>query len=230
MKTFHSVLVVAMCASASMSAGQFQGPQSSQGAATDVYHVMFVKAVPGQAAALAKELQQQDPKDPMAAHFLLLRHQEGADWDYCVIQHVGTKASVEITPAPPNTGKPVQAYHEDTFVSGPSWPEFQKAMGLTGDQPENAVYVVGVHRAVPGHREQLLQSLTRPSANSKVTISSVVLTHLEGGAWQYLSIDRYNSWQDFGADRAANAASGEGWLDVRQHSAFHTDTIADRVR
>jgi hypothetical protein len=48
---------------------------------TDLYHVMFVKAAPGQAAALAKELQQPDPKDPMAAHFILLRHQEGADWD-----------------------------------------------------------------------------------------------------------------------------------------------------
>jgi hypothetical protein len=40
---------------------------------------MFVKAQPGQAAALAKELQQQDPKDPIASHFVLLRHQEGDD-------------------------------------------------------------------------------------------------------------------------------------------------------
>jgi hypothetical protein len=56
-----------------------------------------------------------------------------------------------------------------------------------------------------------------------------VLPHLEGGPWTFLSIDRYNSWQDFGADRMA-AASGKEWLEAREHSAFHTDTIADRVR
>ena len=53
--------------------------------------MLFAKAAPGQAAALAKQLQEPDPKDPMAAHFILLRHQEGADWDYCLIQHVGAK-------------------------------------------------------------------------------------------------------------------------------------------
>jgi hypothetical protein len=26
------------------------------------------------------------------------------------------------------------------------------------------------------------------------------------------------------------AASGQGWADVRQHSASHMDTIADRVK
>ena len=39
-------------------------------ATTDVYHVMFVKAAPGQAAALAKDLQQPDPKNPMASGLL----------------------------------------------------------------------------------------------------------------------------------------------------------------
>jgi hypothetical protein len=27
-----------------------------------------------------------------------------------------------------------------------------------------------------------------------------------------------------------NAAGAKGWLEAREHSAFHTDTIADRVR
>ncbi|MDQ3347681.1 MAG: hypothetical protein M3545_06915 [Acidobacteriota bacterium] len=231
MKSLHVLLAAALCAS--VTAAEAQTPPAVPppgGAATDVYNVMFVKAAPGQAAALEKQLQQQDPKDPMASHFLLLRHQEGADWDYCLIHHVGPKGSVEITPQPQGPEPATRAWHDDTFVSGPAWPEFQRLMGLTGDQSGNAVYVVGVHRAVPGHREQLVQALSQPAPSSKVTVNSLLMTHLEGGPWQFLTVDRYNSWQDFGLDRTANPAGGQGWLDSREHSAYHTDTIADRVR
>lgn len=227
MKTFNFLLAATLCAYAT--AGQAQTPPPAQGAATDVYHVMFAKAAPGQAAALAKDLQQPDPKDPMAAHFLLLRHQEGADWDYCLIQHVGAKGSVEIPPAPAAGGTPTLAWHEDTFVSGPSWGEFQRVMGLPGDQSGQPVYVVAVQRALPGHRAQLLQALNAPATPSKVTVGNITMTHLEGGNWQYLTLEHYNSWQDFGTDRAG-AAGGKGWSDIREHSASHNDTIADRVR
>ena len=57
----------------------------------------------------------------------------------------------------------------------------------------------------------------------------LLLVHVQGGAWTFMTLDRYSSWQDFGAERA-NVASGKGWLEVREHSSFHTDTIADRVR
>lgn len=227
MKMFNMMLAIAICASATVS--QAQTPAAAPAAPTDVYNVMFVKAAPGQAAALAKQLQQPDPKNPMASHYLLLRHQEGADWDYCLIQHVGPKGTVDITPPPTGAEPATRAWHDDTFVSGPSWSEFQRLMGMTGDQSTNGVYVVGVHRAVPGHREQLVQALGQRAPNAKVANNRLTMTHLEGGSWQLLTLDRYNSWQDFGADRT-NAAGGTGWLDVRQHSAYHTDTIADRVR
>jgi hypothetical protein len=211
-------------------ASQAQAPAApGPAAATDVYHVMFVKATPGQAAALAQDLQQQDPDDPLASHVLLLRHVEGDDWDYCVVQHLGTEATVEIGPPPAQTATPLRAWHDDTFVAGPSWAEFQRAMGLT-DGPATSVYVVGAHRAVAGHRDQLREVLDRPDPDAKVSISHVTLTHLEGGQWQFLSVDRYNSWQDFAADRAANTGTGEGWLEIREHSAYHTDTLAERVR
>jgi hypothetical protein len=197
----------------------------AQATDTDVYHVTFSKAVPGQAAAAAKNLQEQDPKDPMAGHFLMLRHQEGDDWDYAVVRHVGQKATVSITPPPPSGQAPTQAWHTDSFASGPSWAEFSKLM--TG--PATSIYAVGVHRAVPGHRVQLLEALTRRDPAQKVPLSQVALTHIEGGPWQFLTIGRYNSWQDLAADRAAAAASEKGWFEIRQHSAWHVDTIADRV-
>ena len=226
MTTFPTIAVaVAVCVSASIA--QAQTPAAAP-TPTDVYHVMFAKAVPGQAAALEKTLKEQDPKDPMAAHYILLRHQEGSDWDFCLIQHVGPRATVEITPpAPAATGAaPVMAWHEDTYVGGPSWAEFQKTMDFAGTG--NAVYVVGVHRPAPGHRGQLQDLLNRPDSTSKVA-GGAVLVHLEGGAWTFMTVDRYNSWADFAADRST-AASGKGWLELREHSAVHTDTIADRVR
>ncbi|MEP6593760.1 MAG: hypothetical protein ABJC51_08700, partial [Acidobacteriota bacterium] len=125
---------IAAALAASVVGAAAQAPAApAAAAATDVYSVMFVKAAPGQAVALAKQLQEVDPKNPMGSHFLLLRHQEGADWDYCLIQHAGAKATVEITPQPAPAA-PTMAWHDDTYVSGPSWPEFQRAMGMTGAQ------------------------------------------------------------------------------------------------
>ena len=146
MKTVRLTLVFLTILASAAAVGA-QTPAAA--AATDVYHVMFVKAAPGQAAALAKDLQQPDPKNPMASHFILLRHQEGADWDYCLIQHVGTKASVDIPAAPPAAGAAPTAWHEDTFVAGPSWPEFQRATGLAGNQTGSPVFVVSVQGRSP---------------------------------------------------------------------------------
>lgn len=198
---------------------------AAQAANTDIYHVEFVKATPGQALAAATELLKQDPKAPMQGHVLVLRHQEGDDWDYCVIEHLGTKATVEITPPAAPSQTPTMAWHNDTFVVGPSWAEVQRATGGAA----SGVYVVSTHRAVPGHRDQLVATLNQVDAAAKIKIGHVLFTHLEGGSWQYLSLDRYDSWSDFATDRSG-AVSGQGWADTRSHSASHTDTIADRLK
>jgi hypothetical protein len=202
--------------------------QQAAATSTDIYHVMFVKATPGQAATLAEDLKEQGPDGALSTHFLLLRHVEGDDWDFCIIQHLGTETTVEAGPTPPPAGTPVRAWHDDTFVAGPSWDTFSRAMGLT-DGPATSVYVVGVHQAVPGHRNQLLEALDQTDPESKVK-GHATLAHVEGARWQLLSLDRYDSWPDFAADRTANSGMGEGWLEVREHSAFHRDTLAERVR
>ncbi len=73
-------------------------PAPSSPARTDVYHVYFGKAAPGKAVQLAELLKTPNPKDPMPGHFIVLRHQEGDAWDYCVITHLGPKATVDATP------------------------------------------------------------------------------------------------------------------------------------
>jgi hypothetical protein len=203
-------------------------------AATDVYHVHFAKAAPGQAAALGKFLMTPDKTSPMPEHFVVLRHQEGDDWDYAVIQHLGAKAEVTATAPPPTDAqRALNAWHNDTFVSGPSWAEFTKQMGIGSAGASNMVYIVGVHRPVSGHREQLLKSLSAPGPASKIPTGNVLLQHLEGSDWTFATITRYNSWQDLGSDRTAAASASDttagGWADIRQHSAFHRDTLADRI-
>jgi hypothetical protein len=207
--------------------------QAAAPGTSDIYHVHFTKASPGQAAALGKALLTPDSTSPMPDHFVVLRHQEGDDWDYMVIQHLGPKATVEAGPAPANAARDLRAWHDDTFVSGPAWGEFSKAMGSGGAAPGGMVYIVGLHRAVPGHREQLQKSLSAPGPASKIETGTILMQHVEGGDWNFLTITRYNSWQDLGADRTAAAAAPDaagGWADIRAHSAFHRDTIADRIK
>jgi hypothetical protein len=205
-----------------------QTPAAATG--TDVYHVNFSKAVPGEAVSLGNALIVPDPSAPMPDHFVVLRHQEGDDWDYMVIQHLGQKAAIDAAPGPLPPASKLRAWHNDTFVSGPSWAEFTKAMGIGAGAASAAVYTVGVHRPVAGHREQLLKALTQPAPSAgKVQTGDVILQHLEGADWVFLTITRHNSWQDFATDRAAATDDPSGWGEVRQHSAFHRDTIASRI-
>jgi hypothetical protein len=210
--------------------------QSTPAGGTDVYHVHFTKAAPGQAVALGKALALPDKTSPMPEHFVVLRHQEGDDWDFAVIQHLGPKAEVTATaPTAPDPARDLRVWHTDTFVSGPSWAEFTKEMGLGGAaNASSLVYVIGIQRAVTGHREQLAKALgTNGPASSKIPTGNVLLAHIEGGEWTFATITRYNSWNDFASERAAaaadSAATAGGWADIRAHSAFHRDTIADRI-
>jgi putative hydrolase of the HAD superfamily len=148
---------------------------------SDLYHVHFTKALPGQATALADFLKKPDTSSPMPEHFVVLRHQQGDDWDYVVIQHLGAKATVDPAGTPPNAGRDIRAWHTDTFASGPSWGEFAKAVGIgqaTGSTG-GSVYSVAVWRAAAGHREPL-EKLLREAPAGAAGAGSVVLTHVEG--------------------------------------------------
>ena len=216
--------------------GSIAAAQSTPPARTDVYHVHFAKAALGKGAELGEYLKTADPNVPMSAHHIVLRHQDGEDWDYVVIQHLGTKATVEAAgTAVPAAMRDLSAWHNDTFVNGPSWSEFSKALGIDEGSPTKtagSVYVVSVYRAAPGHREQLEKSLNQ-SAPGDTASGNVLMQHLEGGPWQFLTVVRYNSWQDFASSEKNNVADtlkpGGGWLAVREHSSYHNDTLTDRI-
>jgi hypothetical protein len=204
-------------------------------ARTDVYHVLFAQAVSGKAAQLGDSLKTPNQGDPMPDHFLVLRHQDGAEWDYVVITHMGTKATVSTGgPATPPSARDLIATHNDTYVSGPAWPEFVKAMGL-GDQAAksgNSVYVVGVYRPLPGHRDELEKQLSA-STPGGTDAGAVLMQHLEGGPWTYMAITRYDSWQKFAENESTSVAQTNkgsgGWFDLRQFITMHNDTLTDRI-
>ncbi len=227
-----SCLFLGICVAA---VGQ-NAPPTPPPARTDVYHVHFAKAVPGKAAQMADFLKTPDPHSPMPGHFLLLMHQEGDDWDYAIIEHLGTKATVEAAgaPFPPNI-RDLYEWHTDTFVNGPSWPVFAKAMGIDPTaNTANAVYVLSIYRTVPGRRDQLEKFLSAPPTGSTPTSAGdVLLQHVEGGPWNFLTISRYNSWQDYATNDANSVAQTRkgsgGWFTLRENAAFHRDTLTARI-
>jgi hypothetical protein len=214
--------------------GSMVAAQNAPQARTDVYHVHFAKAALGKAVELADYLKTADPNVPMSAHHIVLRHQDGEDWDYAVIQHLGTKATVEAAgTAVSATVRDLYAWHTDSFVNGPSWAEFTKALGIdegSASKTAGSVYVVSVYRAAPGHREQLEKSLGQGTPGAT---GNVLMQHLEGGPWQFLTVVRYNSWQDFATGEKNSVADtfkpGGGWLALREDSSYHNDTLTDRI-
>jgi hypothetical protein len=205
-------------------------------ARTDLYHVHFAKAALGKAAELADVLKKQAPDAPMPGHFIVLRHQDGDAWDYCVIEHLGTKATIEASrPAPPASQMALGDWHTDTFVNGPSWATFAKELGIDDAAKSIAsAYVVSVYRPEPDQRQALEKFLSEPPNRAVDTSSgNIVLQHLEGAAWTFVAIARYNSWNDFAKNETNNigqmSKKDSGWFKLRNLVSYHTDTLCDRM-
>ena len=202
---------------------------------SQIYHVTFVQAAPGKLGELQKIMTAPAPGATSPVHVLLLRHREGSPWDFVTIEHIGATATVET--GWPGPARELRAWHEDTFVAGPPWDVFAKAMGIDGKQGEG-VYVVSMYRGAAGHRAQLDDTLQKVLASAAKPDRGVVLQHVEGGNWDSLVINRYDSWQEFAGDmgdstseqreQRAGLAQGAG-LALREHAGFHNDTIAVRV-
>jgi hypothetical protein len=209
---------------------------ASPAARTDIYHVHFAKSATGKAAEHGDDLKKQDPKAPMPGHFVVFRHMDGDAWDYCTVEHLGTKATVEANrPAPPAGQMALGDWHTDTFASGPSWTEFAKQMGLDDASKSTAsAYAVSMYRPVTGQREALDKFLNEPPDRTVDTSSgNVVLQHLEGAAWTFVAIARYNSWADYAKNETNSVAQMNkkqgGWFKLRSLVSFHTDTLCDRI-
>ena len=230
-----SLLLVALAALPAV-AQTGGAPAARPPARTDVYHVHFAKAALGKAAQLGDFLKPPDTSESMPEHHIVLRHQDGDSWDYVVIQHLGPKTTVAAAGrAAPPAVRDAYDWHTDTFVNGPAWPEFARALGLgdAASKTAGAVYVVSTYRAAPGHRDQLEKLLDTPPTPGDGVAGQVLLQHLEGAAWNFVAVVRYDSWQDYATGEKASVAQtskGSGpWFEIRNDTACHTDTLTDRI-
>lgn len=217
-------------------AGSSTHTGASPAARTDLYHVHFAKSAVGKAAEHAEILKKQEPDAPMPGHFIILRHENGDSWDYCMIEHLGTKATIEASrPAAPANPTSPSEWHTDTYANGPSWAQFAKEMGIDDPSKSSAsAYVVSMYRPASGQREALDAFLNEPPDRANDSTSgNVLLQHLEGAAWTFVKISRNNNWADFGKDMAAGlpqaGKTDSSWFKLRNLAAFHTDTLCDRL-
>ncbi len=235
------LLLVVFAAPAQQSQPAGAGPVASN--RTDLYHVHFVKAAPGKAPELLNSLKNPAADTAMPTHALILRHLEGDDWDFAVIQHLGNKVTLDTSGAPFGAARELRAWHNDTYAQGPAWSEFAKAMGIgqseAGAAPAGSdIYIATTYRGAAGHRAQLEETIKRIAAGSLRPGDSVLLQHREGSPWDYLYVTHYNGWKDLAAQqedpeagaRARRAGlTQDAGLELRQHMASHNDTIAERV-
>jgi hypothetical protein len=82
--------------------------------------------------------------------------------------------------------------------------------------PKGRRRVVSVYRTAPGHRDELEKSLAQAPGGGQNIAGNVLMQHLEGGPWQFLTLARYNSWQDFATSEknivADTLKPDGGWL------------------
>jgi hypothetical protein len=239
MGPIHRTIAFALVACIPFALVSAQSPSSSDKPAaqstprTDLYHVLFIKAAAGKARQLEENFKKPDPTAPMPGHALVLRHQDGSAWDYAVIEHLGTKATLDAArPQLPPEQRNLGDWHIDTYVTGPSWAHFTKAMGIDDAgkaKTADAVYVVSTYRSTPDQRDALEQFLSEPPDRpSDTSAGEVLMQHFEGADWNFLALTRYNSWQEF-ATNESNSVKQDGWFRLRELIAEHTDTITVRI-
>jgi hypothetical protein len=248
MKPIATALIVAslLCAPFALLNAQSSSPGGSPKASTDsaptgftdIYHVHFAKAAAGKTAQMADNLKKPDPQAPMPGHVMVLRHQSGEPWDFFAVEHFGTKATVDANRPPvPPAERNLGDWHNDTYASGPSWADFTKEMGLDAEgkaKSAESVYVVSTYRALTGQRDELQKFLSQPPDRpSDTSAGTVLFQHMEGSEWNFVTIVRYNSWEEFAKNESnsvANTAKNQGgWYKLRELIASHADTVTVRI-
>lgn len=212
-----------------------QQPAQPQVPAPELYHIHISKAAPGKLPQLIdayKSAPGPEASEPQVTP-IILRHRDGDEWDLVTITPLGKQATLTAN-APPQAIMDyyqrvgtLTDWHNDTFVVGPSWAVVQKALVVAKGDP---IYVVTDYRALPGQRQQLKAVLDRNAQDTPGR--NVLFAHVEGAAWNFLNITRYDSWADVGApppQPPSGTQAQEQGLAIREHLAVHHDTIATYV-
>jgi len=227
--------------------------------ADELYHVHFVKAAPGKINEMAQGYLAAPAGEENAPAPIVLRHIQGDDWDLAVLTPLGKDETLSAAPMSAeqqqwsNRMRGLRAQHSDTFTLGPPWAEVQRKLlgqtapaaasagtgstgtaGTSGQATDKGIYTLTVYRSLPGHRDQLAAVLSKIAALDADT--TVALQHMEGAPWEFVMIQRHDSWSALGEDPPMDRLKSQGFnsadalsLELRLHLAEHRDTIARRV-
>jgi hypothetical protein len=204
--------------------------------APHIYRISAFRAAPGKFRELEKLLTA-TPSPGAGANdgdlAVVFRHRQGNEWDFLTVEHMGPQATISAGNTPPQPDSPfsqVVAWHGDTYVAGPPLDEFRKALNLSGTSAPSGVYSIGDYMAAAGHRGALRQALDKIAAETPGR--SVLFSHVEGAPWNFMTIQRYDSWQQVAADedkamaQSKGDASADPGVQMRDHLAVHHDTYA----
>jgi hypothetical protein len=258
-----AVFVALMLAAAAAAQPAVQPGLSAQ----ELYHVHIVKAAPGKMNELIAAFRQAPVAPGEPGPPVIFRHLQGDDWDLLVLTPLGKEETLRPVDTPEvqksvQQMRPLRTQHGDTFTAGPPWTEVRATLmgggpaptaasgsaatetaGTAGSSaggasvPETTIYTVTTYRSLPGHRDQLADTLRRIVA--LYPDRRTLMQHVEGAPWEFVLISRYDSWSALGEEEAApaerlraqgfanNEAIGQ---ELRQHTAEHRDTIARMVR
>ncbi|RPJ57621.1 MAG: hypothetical protein EHM24_29345, partial [Acidobacteria bacterium] len=67
-----------------------------------------------------------------------------------------------------------------------------RAAAAGANLPEGTVYTVTTYRSLPGHRDQLADTLRRVAA--VFPDRRTILQHVEGASWEFVLLQRFDSW------------------------------------
>jgi len=231
-----SLVFLATAASGVVLADTIQAT-STQGAGTQaaphIYRISMFRAVPGKFRELEKLLTATpSPGANDGDLAVVFRHRQGNEWDFLTVEHMGPQATITVGNTPPQPDSPfsqVVGWHGDTYVAGPPPDEFRKALNISGTGAPAGVYIVGDYTAAAGHRGALRQVLDKIAEETPGR--SVLFSHVEGAPWNFLTIQRYDSWQQVAQDEDKAIAEGKDpsadrGLQMREHLAVHHDTFA----
>ena len=126
----------------------------------------------------------------MPEHFLVLRHQEGDDWDYVVIQHLGPKAEVTATPPPPPTPaspqRVAQRYvRQRTLVGRVHQTDGDRRFAMRLPWYTSSAFNARSPAIASTH-----EILDRSRCGEQDRTGNVLLQHVEGSEWTFATITR----------------------------------------
>ena len=223
-------------------------PQAAAAQGQELYHVHFVKAAPGKISELISAYQEAPVAQGEPGPPVILRHLQGDDWDLLVLTPLGKDETITTATTPEEQRsiermRGLTSQHVDTFTSGPPWADVRATLLGDAARPTGTaggatgtIYTVTTYRSIPGHRDQLADTLRRIAG--LYPDRRTTMQHIEGAPWEFVMLSRYDSWAALGEDQAPAAdklrsqgfASNEAiGLELRQHVAEHRDTIAEMV-